>query len=309
MFLTRSDLDCGGAAGWRCRASCETRLAGGNCNRAASGVPVRPEIDFGVSLTRYLCWDSPSSASYINAFMTDADVVLRFETLQQKLVPLWNPSNSSATIRKQSWSCRRSMWIPPFKVHVLAHAGQRVYPSHLGEQSRKGSPVSQDDDPVSRHDVADATRTGSLTTHADTAARAFDPFSADIHWPLPDSPPDWGRRDGDRVRGRAGAASSDRRPQDHQTGFATPELLRRFEQESQALGRLQHPGIAQIYEAGTADSGVGPQPYFAMELVRGQSLVRYAEANRISTGQRLEMMVQCATRSITRINAASSIAT
>ena len=49
-------------------------------------------------------------------------------------------------------------------------------------------------------------------------------------------------------------------------GVSNPRLLRRFEQESQALGRLQHPGIAQIYEAGTADTGLGPQPYFAMEL-------------------------------------------
>jgi serine/threonine protein kinase len=47
-------------------------------------------------------------------------------------------------------------------------------------------------------------------------------------------------------------------------GLATPESLRRFEQEAQALGRLQHPGIAQIYEAGTADAGHGSQPYFAM---------------------------------------------
>ena len=31
--------------------------------------------------------------------------------------------------------------------------------------------------------------------------------------------------------------------------MAIPKLLRRFAQESQALGRLQHPGIAQIYEA------------------------------------------------------------
>jgi len=30
-------------------------------------------------------------------------------------------------------------------------------------------------------------------------------------------------------------------------GFATAETLRRFQHESQALGRLQHPGIAQIY--------------------------------------------------------------
>src|SRR5215471_11080420 len=52
-------------------------------------------------------------------------------------------------------------------------------------------------------------------------------------------------------------------------GLASLELLRRFEHESVALGRLQHPGIAQIYEAGTADTGYGPQPYFAMEFIHG----------------------------------------
>src|SRR5579872_2298493 len=35
-------------------------------------------------------------------------------------------------------------------------------------------------------------------------------------------------------------------------GLAVPEVLHRFQQESQALARLQHPGIAQIYEAGVA---------------------------------------------------------
>jgi tetratricopeptide (TPR) repeat protein len=75
-------------------------------------------------------------------------------------------------------------------------------------------------------------------------------------------------------------------------GLAAPALLRRFEQESQALGRLQHPGIAQIYEAGTADSGFGPQPYFAMEFIRGESLLRYAEAYQLSTRQRLELMAK-----------------
>src|SRR5262249_20115025 len=44
-------------------------------------------------------------------------------------------------------------------------------------------------------------------------------------------------------------------------GLAVPEILRRFAQESDALGRLQHPGIAQIYEAGVASE----RPYFAME--------------------------------------------
>jgi non-specific serine/threonine protein kinase/serine/threonine-protein kinase len=42
-------------------------------------------------------------------------------------------------------------------------------------------------------------------------------------------------------------------------GWASAELLRRFEMEWQALGRLQHPGIAQIYEAGTSDTVSGPQ--------------------------------------------------
>jgi hypothetical protein len=51
-------------------------------------------------------------------------------------------------------------------------------------------------------------------------------------------------------------------------GFGTPEQSRRFEHESMALGRLQHPGIAQIYEASTADTGFGRQPFFAMELIR-----------------------------------------
>ena len=43
-------------------------------------------------------------------------------------------------------------------------------------------------------------------------------------------------------------------------GMSDTESIRRFEQEAQALGRLQHPGIAQIYEGGTADTGFGPQP-------------------------------------------------
>jgi tetratricopeptide (TPR) repeat protein len=73
---------------------------------------------------------------------------------------------------------------------------------------------------------------------------------------------------------------------------ASPGLLRRFEQESQALARLQHPGIAQIYEAGTADTGFGPQPFFAMEFIRGQSLLAYAEAHGLDTRQRLELMVK-----------------
>jgi serine/threonine protein kinase len=75
-------------------------------------------------------------------------------------------------------------------------------------------------------------------------------------------------------------------------GYATGEMLRRFENEAQALGRLQHPGIAQIYDAGTAETPFGRQPYFAMELVHGQSLLAYCDTHRLNLRQRLELMAK-----------------
>ena len=76
------------------------------------------------------------------------------------------------------------------------------------------------------------------------------------------------------------------------SGLSDPKLVRRFEQELLALGRLQHPGIAQIYEAGTADNGFGPQPYFAMEFIHGKPLLEYADAHQLTTHQRLELMAR-----------------
>jgi tetratricopeptide (TPR) repeat protein len=55
---------------------------------------------------------------------------------------------------------------------------------------------------------------------------------------------------------------------------------------------LQHPGIAQIYEAGAADTAFGRQPWFAMELIHGQTLRVWAEAHRPNTRQRLEIMAK-----------------
>jgi hypothetical protein len=75
-------------------------------------------------------------------------------------------------------------------------------------------------------------------------------------------------------------------------GFPTAELQRRFERESRALGRLHHPGIAQIYEAGTADTGLGPLPYFVMEFVRGQLLLDYVEGCHLDVRSKLELMLK-----------------
>ncbi|MGQ0614418.1 MAG: tetratricopeptide repeat protein [Planctomycetaceae bacterium] len=48
-----------------------------------------------------------------------------------------------------------------------------------------------------------------------------------------------------------------------------PDVVRRFVEEAQIGGQLQHPGIAPIYEVGVNASR---RPYFAMKLVRGRTL-------------------------------------
>ena len=75
-------------------------------------------------------------------------------------------------------------------------------------------------------------------------------------------------------------------------GAESREMLKRFEHEGQVLGWLQHPGIAQIFEAGTADTGQGLQPFFAMEFVRGQPLTSYAAAQELTLAQRLELIAK-----------------
>ncbi len=72
----------------------------------------------------------------------------------------------------------------------------------------------------------------------------------------------------------------------------SPAVRRRFEHESEALARLQHPGIAAIYEAGIdRDSGT---PYFAMELVRGAPMVEHATSHGMDLEAKLELLAAVA---------------
>lgn len=75
-------------------------------------------------------------------------------------------------------------------------------------------------------------------------------------------------------------------------GLATPELIARFEFEVEALARLRHPAIAQVYEAGVAHAPDGPRPYFAMELVRGQPLDEWIARTNPARRTRLEVMAR-----------------
>jgi tetratricopeptide (TPR) repeat protein len=70
------------------------------------------------------------------------------------------------------------------------------------------------------------------------------------------------------------------------------ELLRRFKREAQALAKLQHEGIAHIYDAGTADTGQGLQPYFVMEYVGGPALTAYADQHQLDIPQRVRLLIR-----------------
>jgi serine/threonine protein kinase/tetratricopeptide (TPR) repeat protein len=71
----------------------------------------------------------------------------------------------------------------------------------------------------------------------------------------------------------------------------SPAMLRRFEFEVEVLGRLEHPGIARVYEAGTEQTSIGPQPYFAMELVRGRRLDHWVAMKQPDLARRLQILI------------------
>lgn len=71
-------------------------------------------------------------------------------------------------------------------------------------------------------------------------------------------------------------------------------VARRFEAEAEALGKLHHPGIAQIYEAGRAMVGGSDRMYIAMELLRGPTLGKYVKQSNLTTHQKIELVAHIA---------------
>ncbi|MFG0299166.1 MAG: serine/threonine-protein kinase, partial [Phycisphaerales bacterium JB047] len=74
------------------------------------------------------------------------------------------------------------------------------------------------------------------------------------------------------------------------SGLISSQAKQRFKREAQLLGRLQHPGIAQIYEAGSLNDEDGDQPFIAMELVEGVPIKAFCEEQSLNTHQRLELI-------------------
>ncbi len=77
-------------------------------------------------------------------------------------------------------------------------------------------------------------------------------------------------------------------------GLLTPALLRRFNLEVEILGRLEHPAIAHIYDAGSTGSGDGAQPYFAMEFIEGLPITRYVRQHGLTIRDQVQLLIQVA---------------
>lgn len=75
-------------------------------------------------------------------------------------------------------------------------------------------------------------------------------------------------------------------------GLASDVTIQRFDREADVLGRLQHSGIAHIYEAGAITTAGVRQPYFVMELVRGQTVTQYVRSKALGVRARLELVVR-----------------
>ncbi|MCH2133203.1 MAG: serine/threonine protein kinase [Phycisphaerales bacterium] len=76
-------------------------------------------------------------------------------------------------------------------------------------------------------------------------------------------------------------------------GWLTEPVLRRFAFEAQVLGRLRHPNIAQIYEAGTFTDQFGERPYFAMEYIPGaQMITEYVRRSNLTMEERLRLFTK-----------------
>jgi non-specific serine/threonine protein kinase/serine/threonine-protein kinase len=71
-------------------------------------------------------------------------------------------------------------------------------------------------------------------------------------------------------------------------GMDTKEVVARFMTERQALAAMDHPFVAKVFDAGQTMAG---RPYFVMELVAGQPILDFCDANRLSLTARVELFV------------------
>ncbi|MBT6283446.1 MAG: serine/threonine protein kinase [Phycisphaerae bacterium] len=73
-------------------------------------------------------------------------------------------------------------------------------------------------------------------------------------------------------------------------GLYSPIASKRFHLEVEILGKLDHPWIAKIFEAGTHDDGNGATPYYVMEHVENaRELTQYLEDEKLNRRELLKL--------------------
>ena len=72
-------------------------------------------------------------------------------------------------------------------------------------------------------------------------------------------------------------------------GMDTEQVVARFEAERQALAMMDHPNIAKVLDAGATQYG---RPYFVMELVKGVTITRYCEQEKLPVEARLALFIK-----------------
>lgn len=68
----------------------------------------------------------------------------------------------------------------------------------------------------------------------------------------------------------------------------------RFQREADALRRLEHPGIAHIYDSGVFEGEDGPRPYLALEYVEGRTLREVLDAGPADPAIALTLLAEVA---------------
>ncbi len=71
--------------------------------------------------------------------------------------------------------------------------------------------------------------------------------------------------------------------------FASPLMRARFDAEQQVLARMDHPGLAKVFDAGSTPAG---EPYFAMEYAPGEPLWNFCNKHRLDIRARILLLAQ-----------------
>src|SRR6185369_11960174 len=64
-------------------------------------------------------------------------------------------------------------------------------------------------------------------------------------------------------------------------------VLRRFYAERRILARLQHPGIARLFDGGMTPDG---RPYFVMEYLEGASITEWCRSHAATVAARVALV-------------------